>query len=87
MAFPSVSAPLFVPEFSFDRSNSKLIFLRWVGGTIPQPGAMSSSWIWSPEFSYGSLAFKRTGKLWRFFQLLNTSLLSMLSKNGEITMV
>ena len=35
MAFPSVSAPLFVPAFSLDRSNSGLIFLRWVGGPIP----------------------------------------------------
>jgi hypothetical protein len=31
MAFPSVSAPLFVPPFPLDRNNSMLIFLRWVG--------------------------------------------------------
>jgi hypothetical protein len=38
MAFPSVSAPFFVPAFPLDRSNSGLIiFLRWVGGPIPQP--------------------------------------------------
>jgi hypothetical protein len=28
------SAPLFVPAFPFDRRNSGLIFLRWVGGWI-----------------------------------------------------
>jgi hypothetical protein len=43
MAFPSVSAPLFVPEFPLDRSNySGLIFLRRVGGHIPQPEAMNT---------------------------------------------
>jgi hypothetical protein len=47
MAFPSVSAPLFVPAFPFDRKNSGLIFLRWVGGPIPQQGAMPIHWIWS----------------------------------------
>jgi len=47
MAFPSVSAPVFVPIFSFDRSSSGLIFLRWVGGPIPQLGAMPIHWIWS----------------------------------------
>jgi hypothetical protein len=36
MAFPSVSAPLFLPVFPFDRSNSELIFFRWVVGHIPQ---------------------------------------------------
>ena len=33
MAFPSVSAPLFVPPFPFDRINSGLTFSRWVGGS------------------------------------------------------
>ena len=47
MAFPSVSAPLFVPVFPLDRSNSGLKFLRWVGGPIPQLGAMPNLWIWS----------------------------------------
>ena len=44
----SVSAPLFVPAFSFDRRNSGLIFLRWVDGPIPQLGAMPNLWILSP---------------------------------------
>jgi len=30
MAFPLVSAPLFVPAFPLDKNNSGLIFLRWV---------------------------------------------------------
>ena len=47
MAFPSVSAPLFVTAFTFARRNSGLIFLRWVGGPIPQLGAMPIHWIWS----------------------------------------
>jgi hypothetical protein len=37
MAFPSVSAPLFVPELPFDRRDSELIFLRQVGSPITQP--------------------------------------------------
>jgi hypothetical protein len=47
MAFLSVSAPLFVPVFLFNRRNSRLIFLRYVGGPIPQPGAATIHWIWS----------------------------------------
>lgn len=47
MAFPSVSAPLFVPEFPFDRRNSGFTFLRWVGSPIPQHGAVYIHWIWS----------------------------------------
>jgi len=35
MAFPSVTAPLFVPVLPFDRRNSGLIFLKWVGGPLP----------------------------------------------------
>jgi hypothetical protein len=31
MAFPSVSVPLYFPTCPFDRINSELIFLRWVG--------------------------------------------------------
>ena len=31
MAFPSSSAPLFIPAFPFDRRNSGLILLRWLG--------------------------------------------------------
>jgi hypothetical protein len=38
IAFPSVSAPLFVPASPFDRKNSGLIFLRWVVSPIPQLG-------------------------------------------------
>jgi hypothetical protein len=40
----SVSAPL-VPAFPYDRSNSGLIFLRWVGGSIPQLGVTPNHWI------------------------------------------
>jgi hypothetical protein len=40
MAFPSVYAPFFVPTFPFDRRNSELIFLRYVGGPNPQLGVM-----------------------------------------------
>jgi hypothetical protein len=40
MAFPSVSAPLVISALPLGRSSSVLIFLRWVGGPIPQPGAM-----------------------------------------------
>jgi hypothetical protein len=47
MAFPSISAPLFVPAFPFDRSDSGLLFLRWVGGPIPQLEAKPTHWIWS----------------------------------------
>jgi hypothetical protein len=47
MAFPSVSALLFVPAFPSDRSNSGLSILRWVGGLIPQLGAVPNLWIWS----------------------------------------
>jgi hypothetical protein len=47
MAFPLISAPLFVPALPFDRRNSGLIFLRWVGGPIFQLGAMPIHWIWS----------------------------------------
>ena len=49
MSFPSVSAPLFVPAVPFDRLNSGLIFLRWVGDPIPQPGALPIHWIWSQQ--------------------------------------
>jgi hypothetical protein len=51
MAFPSVSAPLFVPVFSLERKNSGLHFWRWVGGPIPQlgGGGMPNFWIWSPQ--------------------------------------
>jgi hypothetical protein len=47
MAFPSVSALVFVPAFPIDRSNSGLIFLRWVGGPIPLLGTMPIYWYWS----------------------------------------
>jgi hypothetical protein len=35
MAFPSVSAPHFVPVFPSDRNNSGLKIWRWVGDTPP----------------------------------------------------
>ena len=35
----------FVPEFPFDRNNTGLKILRWVGGSIPQLGAMTMCWI------------------------------------------
>jgi hypothetical protein len=38
IAFPLLPAILFVPEFLLDRNNSGLIFLRCVGGPIPQLG-------------------------------------------------
>ena len=58
MAFPSVSAPVFMPAFPFDRSNSGLIFLRWMGGLIPQSKTVPIHWIWSLEFlSTHSLVF------------------------------
>jgi hypothetical protein len=47
MACPPVYAPFFVPTFPFDRRNYGLIFLRWVGGPIPQPGGVPIHWIWS----------------------------------------
>jgi hypothetical protein len=46
MAFPSVSAPLFVPVFPVDRSNFGLKFWRRVGGPIPQLGPMPNLLIW-----------------------------------------
>jgi hypothetical protein len=33
-----LSAPLIVPALILDRSNSGIIFLRWVGGAIPKLG-------------------------------------------------
>jgi hypothetical protein len=48
MALSSDSVPLFAPAFSFDRRNSGLIFLRWVGGPIPHPGAMPIHWFFLP---------------------------------------
>ena len=50
MAFASVSTPHFVPVFFFfflDRSPSGLRIWRWVGGSIPQLGALPNLWIWS----------------------------------------
>ena len=40
MAFPSVSPPHFVPIFPLDKSNSGLKIWRWMGGPIPQLGAL-----------------------------------------------
>jgi hypothetical protein len=44
MFFPLVSAPHCVPAFPFDRRNSGFIFWRWVGGLIPQLGAVPIHW-------------------------------------------
>ena len=44
MAFPTVSAPFFVPAFPLDRSNSGLKILRWLGTPILQPGAGPIDW-------------------------------------------
>jgi hypothetical protein len=40
MAFHSVSAPSFVSAFPLYRNNSGIKCLEWVGGPIPQLGAM-----------------------------------------------
>jgi hypothetical protein len=45
MAFPSVSALLFVLSFPLERDNSGLKILRWVGGPIPEPVVMPIYWI------------------------------------------
>jgi hypothetical protein len=45
MTFLSVSALFFFPAFNFGRRNSGLIFLRWLGGVIPQLRAMPKYWI------------------------------------------
>jgi hypothetical protein len=47
MASPSGSTSHFVSSFPFDRSNSELIFLRGVGGSIPQQKTVTIHWIWS----------------------------------------
>ena len=47
MAFPPLSASLFFPAFPFERNNSRLPFLRWVGDLIHQPRAVPIPWIWS----------------------------------------
>ena len=52
IAFPSDSTPLFVHVFPFDRRNSELLFLRWVGSLIPYPGAVPIHWIWSIHVLY-----------------------------------
>jgi len=48
MSFSSVSVPLFVLAFPLDRMrNSGLNIFRWVGGPIPQLGAVPNLWAWS----------------------------------------
>jgi hypothetical protein len=42
MAFSSVSASYFVPAFPLDGNNTRLKFLRWVGGPMPPLGSMSN---------------------------------------------
>jgi len=52
MAFPSVSAPLFVPIFPLDRNNSGLKFGdEWVAPFLKQR-AMPNLWIWSWTFRW-----------------------------------
>jgi hypothetical protein len=46
IAFPTVSAPHFVPVFNLDRSHSVLKIWRWFCGLIPQRGAL-------PNLGYG----------------------------------
>lgn len=43
MAFPSVS--VLFSTFPVNKSNSRLIFLRWVGDPIPHPGTVPYLWI------------------------------------------
>ena len=48
MAFPSVSTLLFVHAFFFFLQEEFWInILKWVGGPIPQLGAVPIHWIWS----------------------------------------
>jgi hypothetical protein len=59
----SVSTPLFVPVFPLDRSNSGLIFLRWMGGPIPHSGDVPnfwSLWILSPLLGTSEAEEKNT---------------------------
>ena len=37
----------FVLAFLLNKNHSGLKFLRWVDGSIPQPGAMPILWVWS----------------------------------------
>jgi hypothetical protein len=48
MAFPSVSAPIFVSAFLLDRNNSGLNILKWVvAPSLNWVGGMSFYWKWS----------------------------------------
>jgi hypothetical protein len=40
MAFPSISVPFSGPVFPLDMNISELTILIWVGGPIPQLGAV-----------------------------------------------
>ena len=64
MPFPLVSAH-FVPAYPFDRRNSELLFLRWVGGPILQPGAVPIYSIWSLQ-----VLFCLCWVFWLMFSLL-----------------
>jgi hypothetical protein len=46
MTFPSVSAPHFAPIFPLDRCNSGLKIWKWVGGPIPETGALPNPCLW-----------------------------------------
>ena len=65
MVFSSDSTLLFILCYPVDRNNSRLKILRWVGGSIPQPGAMPKLWIWSIEV---------LSPLWWVFQLMSSLL-------------
>ena len=53
LALPSVSDPGFCPWSSFGQEHfwikKKKKTLRWVDGSIPQPGAVPIYWRWSPQ--------------------------------------
>ena len=46
MTFPSVYVSFFVPVFPLNRNTSRLTILRYVGGPIPQLGAVPIYWRW-----------------------------------------
>jgi len=71
MTFLSVSSPLFVLAFSFDRRISRLLFLRLVGGSISQLGTVPLHHVWSLQVVFPPF----TGCRLIFFQLSIGSLL------------
>jgi hypothetical protein len=69
MAFPSVSTSLFVPEFHLYRSNSGLIFLRWVSGLILTTGYDLIK-IFLSSFYYNFDNPKKTNVLCKYFYFI-----------------